>query len=479
MTDADVSRYERMKRMLAAVEAPVVQLWAWPGSGRRAFLEQLLDEPATGFVTRADLGDAGALERRVEELRQSGTRRWLAEAGTAAEVDHAAALLFPGEHLWVSTPLRMTLEAPTHATAPSDWMLTRDETRALWRERTGEELDEDELSRWHEASGGWWELLRLWAALPARERSPLPEAEERLREVAQGFFRDRVSDVVADFEAAGVGLPRPLRRYRARGSADAPAVSGASEIVMRLLGVPQVSGRCADGSLREVRFPYRRPLQMLAYLAVANRLVPRDELVEALWSDASEDAVRRNFHPTVSRLRRVLRSAAAGTGEVVRLEAGAYRLDPELGWSVDCLEVQRLDDAGAEAAEAGDDGEAARLWRDAWLLYSGSFMEGHEDGWIGAIRSRLQDRYLRLLRRLGERYLMMQDWSAAEDVLRTLVLEDPLEERAHVSLMKALGGRGRRDLVNRQYERLRTILLTELGVEPSEETLSAYNDLLG
>ena len=44
--------------------------------------------------------------------------------------------------------------------------------------------------------------------------------------------------------------------------------------------------------------------------------------------------------------------------------------------------------------------------------------------------------------------------------------------------MKVYAARGRRDLVNRQYGRLRQLLLSELGVEPSSTTLDVYNAML-
>jgi DNA-binding SARP family transcriptional activator len=45
-------------------------------------------------------------------------------------------------------------------------------------------------------------------------------------------------------------------------------------------------------------------------------------------------------------------------------------------------------------------------------------------------------------------------------------------------MMQVYAARGRRDLLNRQYGRLRQVLLSELGVEPSAATLEVYNSLL-
>jgi DNA-binding SARP family transcriptional activator len=44
--------------------------------------------------------------------------------------------------------------------------------------------------------------------------------------------------------------------------------------------------------------------------------------------------------------------------------------------------------------------------------------------------------------------------------------------------MRLYAAQGRRDLVRRQYERLCTLLLDELGVEPLPETVQEYHRLM-
>ncbi len=59
-----------------------------------------------------------------------------------------------------------------------------------------------------------------------------------------------------------------------------------------------------------------------------------------------------------------------------------------------------------------------------------------------------------------------------------MLVEDPLQERVHLEVMRIYAAQGRRDLVRRQYDRLCTLLLEELGVEPLPETTQEYHRLM-
>ena len=86
--------------------------------------------------------------------------------------------------------------------------------------------------------------------------------------------------------------------------------------------------------------------------------------------------------------------------------------------------------------------------------------------------------YLELLRDLGDLYLRLAKPEQALDAYRSVLLEDPLQERVHLSVMRIYANQGRRDLVRRQYDRLCVLLLEELGVEPMPETTREYHRLM-
>jgi DNA-binding SARP family transcriptional activator len=281
------------------------------------------------------------------------------------------------------------------------------------------------------------------------------------------------SDAVAENAAIGSAHIAPIR-----GNWRDEREDVAADVRIGLLGVPRVERRDANGTLAPVEWSFKRPLRILAYLASAPDLqASREEIVSILWPESSEEAIRRNLHPAISWLRRSVRPAHGG-GAVVLLRDGVYSLDPTLHWEVDVRRfLERIED-GARHLAQGRTEQAEASWEAAWRLYQGAFLQGWSERWVLAQRDELQLRFTDLLRRLGELKARLGRLTEAEDAYRTLLLEDPLEEGVHVAIMRIYGARGRRDLVNRQYERLRQVLRQELGVDPSPPTLEVFNDLM-
>jgi len=567
--------YARVRALLGALDAPVVQLWGWPGTGKRAILRGLLeDDSGAEYLPAAWLAAPLKLEERLR--RMIGRRPSLLvceDDGDAVSIAAVAALLRPGQRLLVAGGRRLELAGRSLATSPPQLLLRPDEIRRLWRSAAGRSLTAAEVDRLLDRSGGWLLPLALWAHDPAiagsrlddgdhltveplavflRERvlGPLePSEQELLRELAargaesweavvsrgdrsrrEAILRGMIERVALPRVAGSrVDLPWPLAalltlesRRSASGALDLegarsatataacvsssavalagegtvhpssaigepgasvaqrfdPRVATAPEVRIGLLGVPRVERRDPSGRLLPVVWSFKRPLRILAYLASAPDLqATREEIVSILWPEANEDAVRRNLHPAVSWLRRSV-WPGRGQGGVVLLRDGVYSLDPTLHWEVDVrLFFERVEE-GARNLARGRVEEAEASWEAAWRLYQGPFLQGWSDRWVLEQREELQLRFTDLLRRLGDLKARLGRLTEAEDAYRTLLLEDPLEEGVHVSIMRIYAARGRRDLVNRQYQRLRQVLVTELGVEPSPPTLEVFNELM-
>jgi DNA-binding SARP family transcriptional activator len=218
---------------------------------------------------------------------------------------------------------------------------------------------------------------------------------------------------------------------------------------------------------------------VLAFLASSPGLeAGREEMIEAVWPTEGEHTIDRNFHPTLSHLRRALEAGKKDGLPPLLLRGGVYRLNPEIGWEIDALEFSSLVEKGRRLASRGNAAEAAEAWRRAWSLYRGPFLQGHYEAWVAARREIYQRQHLEMLRDLGDLYLRLQRPDDAMDAYRSILVEDPLQERIHVALMQVYADQGRRDMVRRQYDRLCTLLLDELGVEPLPETTREYHRLM-
>jgi DNA-binding SARP family transcriptional activator len=118
----------------------------------------------------------------------------------------------------------------------------------------------------------------------------------------------------------------------------------------------------------EVAITARRERTLLAALLLQpNRVVPLDQLVDAIWPAKPPRDTRGHVHGCVHRLRQLLASAGI-TGEVIVTGQGGYRavLHPE---QLDLLEFRRLVAEARAASGAGRPDQAAGRYRAALALW--------------------------------------------------------------------------------------------------------------
>ncbi len=253
---------------------------------------------------------------------------------------------------------------------------------------------------------------------------------------------------------------------------------GVAIVELQLLGAPAAAVR-RRGQRAEVGFRLRRSLLALAFLALApSRRAARETLAEALWPESSRESLRRNFHPVISLARQSLREASGAECDFVVQSGGVYALDDRVEWRVDVAMREGRIQHGDAAAAAGDRAAAIADWTAAWRLYRGGLLQGADAPWAEDLRERLRDAHLGLLRRLAEALAAEDRGAEAMDVFRAVLVEDPLQESAHLALMEVYARQGRRDLVRRQYERLCALLRAELGAEPLLRTTLEYHTLM-
>jgi DNA-binding SARP family transcriptional activator len=246
-----------------------------------------------------------------------------------------------------------------------------------------------------------------------------------------------------------------------------------------LLGDAQVVVSPPQGEPWQVSWTLTRGLSLFAYLAsTPGRRAGKEELTEALFAGEGSEASRRNFHPTLSYLRRDLGGGQSSSFKPVLYRSGGYELNPDYRWSIDLDAFEAHREAGLELRRAGELEGAAEHLSTAWRLYRGAFLQGVYEPWAARRREELYRAYLTLLRDLGQVRRELEDLEQALDAYRAVLIEDPLEEAVQTEVMRIYAAQGRRDLVRRQYDRLSVLLLDELGVEPLPETTAVYHRLM-
>ncbi|MFI7586054.1 BTAD domain-containing putative transcriptional regulator [Spongisporangium articulatum] len=200
--------------------------------------------------------------------------------------------------------------------------------------------------------------------------------------------------------------------------------------------------------------------------------VPVSALVDALWPEEPPTDEVNALQSLVSRLRRALPSAA-----LVESGPAGYRL-AVTGDDVDAARFEAQLGA-ARRAPGGIDGAGVRaalaLWRGPALVdvpdlpFATAWAARLEELRLGAVEDAVEAALTGGL-----------DLQAADVVLELeeVVAAHPLRERPHGQLIRVLAATGRQAEALAVYDRLRTRLADELGVDPAPELQALHLALL-
>jgi predicted ATPase/DNA-binding SARP family transcriptional activator len=212
---------------------------------------------------------------------------------------------------------------------------------------------------------------------------------------------------------------------------------------------------------------------LLTRLALdAGRPVGVNVLVDAVWGDQPPAEENNALQTLVSRLRRSL----GDPGAIVQSQAG-YRLAVSAA-DVDVNRFERLAADGAAALRRGEHREAGRALTEAIALWRGPALVDTPAEALAVHASRLEDLRLAAVLDRIDADLDLADPTVLVPELEALAAEHPLHERLTGQLMRALGTSGRQADALRAYERLRSRLADELGVDPSTDLQHIHVSLL-
>ncbi|MGW4957935.1 BTAD domain-containing putative transcriptional regulator [Nonomuraea sp. NPDC004186] len=204
----------------------------------------------------------------------------------------------------------------------------------------------------------------------------------------------------------------------------------------------------------------------------ANRVVPHDELLHALWGDDQPAAGRRALHNYLWSVRRLL-----ADDDDLSTSSGGYSLKVSARGSD--LAVFRAEVAAAGEARAADDlSQAAGRLRAALDLWRGPALTGTRLEFQTAQGYALEEARLAALTDRIEVDLALGRHAELIGELRQLVAAAPLHERFRGQLMLALYRDGRRADALEQYRLARQCVRDELGLEPSDELTGLHQGIL-
>ncbi|HKO96889.1 MAG TPA: BTAD domain-containing putative transcriptional regulator [Pyrinomonadaceae bacterium] len=205
----------------------------------------------------------------------------------------------------------------------------------------------------------------------------------------------------------------------------------------------------------------------------------KDTIIDTFWGETDFDVVEKNFHPTVSHIRKALNSNQPLKQNFLLYRDGDYQLNSEFSYRIDVEEFDRLVSEGESARRARQFEQCIAAYDSALELYRGEFMQGSYEPWVEEQRTYYREQYLRLLEALAGVAQTSEDWPKAMQLAQLIIREDQFREDIHCVLIKAHAAMGNRGAAKEHYEGLKRLLESELGVEPSPETRKLYQQLIG
>ncbi|MEN8042107.1 MAG: BTAD domain-containing putative transcriptional regulator, partial [Actinomycetota bacterium] len=207
------------------------------------------------------------------------------------------------------------------------------------------------------------------------------------------------------------------------------------------------------------RLPLGGPKQrtVLALLiANAGRSVSTGSLIDGVYGDGPPQGARRSIQTYVSNLRSELGDIIAGTNDGYELAVERLMVDS-----------MRFEDA-VVAAKGREPAEASELLRDALGLWQGhpyADVDGGHD--LDSEIRRLDEMRMQALEARIDADLAAGYHKELIAEIESLTVEYPLRERFTEQQMVALYRSGRQAEALRAYERTRTYLVNEMGLDPS------------
>ena len=220
-----------------------------------------------------------------------------------------------------------------------------------------------------------------------------------------------------------------------------------------LLGTPHIE---LNGET--ITFPYKRADALLYYMLV-KRSTTRQQLVALLWENCDEQTGLKNLRNTLYTIKKIL-----GADFLLSPQKAVVSINPE--WEIDC--------------------DYDRFIRDGdFSVYGGPFLQGvavkhtfSYEEWLSRTREKLSDRYRSYIEQRAKESLQNGNVDHAIHWANEYLREDPLDEDITVFLMGCYDKVRQYAKSAQVYQRLKSRLVDEFGVDPMESTTVFYYEIM-
>ena len=205
--------------------------------------------------------------------------------------------------------------------------------------------------------------------------------------------------------------------------------------------------------------------RLLAFLALRERSVMRTAAAGTLWPEASEDHAHASLRSAISRLTLIAHEAIVASFHDLRLADHV---------TVDIRESRAL---AHRLLNRGDQARDSDVSDKAISMLSVDLLPDWYDDWAVGEAEEWRQLRLHALDALTEKLIAAGRYGDATSAALAAVKAEPLRETAHAALIRVYVAEGNRAEALSAYEHYRTLLRSELGVEPTPLIRALIRDL--
>ncbi len=232
-----------------------------------------------------------------------------------------------------------------------------------------------------------------------------------------------------------------------------------------------------ESKITEKQWQRDKAKELFQYLLIQkNHLKPKEEIIDELWPEGIGD---RDFKVALNTLNNVLEPnrEARKKAFFIQRDQGGYRLNTLANIEYDGDEFTKWITEGLKEKDV----EKSIQYLKRGLHYcKGIFLPDRKGTWwTEKERERLQLLYLRGLEKHAQLSVRKEEPDEAIDYCLSIIEQDPLWEEAYRILMYCYYLKHNRPQAVKWYQRCKSLLKADLGVDPMKATHQMYEMIIG
>ena len=217
--------------------------------------------------------------------------------------------------------------------------------------------------------------------------------------------------------------------------------------------------------------------KLLAYLLKNYKIkLSGFDIQGVMFSDDSSNNPSNALKALVYRLRTILKKFLGSDIDIIISGNGTYFINPELQVNLD---IDIFDDLIISGNHENEVSNKIKKYEAAIDYYKGPFLPMFSsEQWVVISATYLESAFMTTVTYLLKYYLEIKQYELVERLSKQALDYDPLNERLHYYLIKALKRQDKQSLAKQHYLNTEKFLFDELGIHPSEELQQLYEELI-